>query len=196
MTPPGPLTGGQRLLLAALFLASLAVRLPRLDAPFTGLCELDAAIYAQEFRNAHRHGFAATGGWPCRLPGRWQPGEPPGHHATHWPAALWLNVLFQKAVGVGAAPMPGWSVRAVSVLAGALTPLLLFLIVRRLADERRAWIAAAIGAVLPSAVYFSQAVSCHLPLMLFFSLAAFLAYLRWRTGEGGWGGGGPPSRGS
>lgn len=186
MTSPRPLTGRQRLFLVLLFLASLALRLPRLDAPFTGLCGLDAAIYAQEFRNAHRHGFAGTGGWPCRLPGRWQPGEPLDHHATHWPVALWLNVLFQKAVGVGAGPMPEWSVRAVSILAGALTPLLLFFIVRRLSDGRRAWIAATIAAVLPSAVYFPHAVSCHLPLAVCLSLAAFLAYLRWRMAEGGW----------
>ncbi|GEM_PF-4341892 len=172
------------LFLGILLIGGLALRTPRLDAPFIGLCELDAAIYGQEFRNLLRHGISETRGWPCRLAGDWHPGETRQHHVTHWPMPLWINALFLKAIGTDPRHMPERSLRTVSVAAGTLCPLLLFLILRRITDPLRAGVAAALASTLPATVYFSQAVSCHHALTFLLILTAFLAYFRWREARG------------
>ena len=176
---PGVRGSRDLLLLSALLLAGLALRSVRLNAPFHGLGEGEGAVYGQEFRNLHRYGLKATRGWPCDVLGRWNPGEPLEFHASHWPLPVWLNVAFQKAVDVGANPMPVWSIRALPVLCGALIPLVLWALVYRLAGRPKAWVAAWIAAILPGPVFFSQAVSAQMPLQILLSLLAALAYLRW-----------------
>ncbi len=181
---PRPLSRRELLFLGMLLLLGLAVRAYRIQAPFAVMFENEATEFGREFRCLHRYGFHDTGGWSVETRGPWKAPGNARFHLTHWPVSLWLNVLFQKAVGIGANPMPEWSVRAVSVLAAALTPLLLFLIVRRLADPLRAALAAAVATLLPATIYFSQAVCFHFPLTFLLVFLALLAYFRWRERPG------------
>ena len=172
--------------LILLFVGGMAIRSYRLNAPFSQYFEIDGAIHGCEFRNLHRYGFLATRGWPCELRGWRAPGERLPSHASHWPLSLWLNVLFQKAVGIGASPMPEWSIRALSVFSAALTPVLFFLLVRRWTDDHRAAIAACVSTLLPGAVYFSQSLTFHVSLTFLLVFAAFLCYVRWREAPTPW----------
>lgn len=82
--------------------------------------------------------------------------------------------------GVYAVSGDSWTAaRLANALLGALGVLLLFLVARRVWDDRVAIAAAAVAAVAPPLVYLSAAMMSE-PLFIVLELAALLAILRWR----------------
>jgi 4-amino-4-deoxy-L-arabinose transferase-like glycosyltransferase len=112
--------------------------------------------------------------------GTYPPSGVGGPAALRPPAFPYLLAAVDKVVGVSSATMRWDAGRVAQVVLGVIAVALIYLIARRLWDERVALLAAGLAAVYPPLLLAGSSLMTE-PLYIVFTLGAVLAALSWRS---------------
>lgn len=152
-----------------IFIISLFFIGQNLDKPFWGEHDWNGVRYGNIARNYLRYGLINLKFAQIENSG---PVAEKYEYFTHYPPLLPILIsLSYRLVGISE-----WSTRLIPLLATSGTIVLIFLIGNKLWDLKTGILASSIAMVIPITLYFGK-TPVHESLVVFFVLAAFLAYL-------------------
>ena len=178
-SPPGPAPelpgrGSARRYLFAIVLAGVLAHSYRITNPL-----FDKHPYRQFDTAAVARNYVDSGMRFLYPQVDWR-GSGPGYVEVEFPAYNYATALVQSIVGPH-----DWTGRAVSILCYALSAVLLFLLVRRIFDERAALFAALFYSLLPFTLFHTRTVQPDAMLALG-SIAGIYYFWTWTEDEHWW----------
>ena len=169
-------------LVAAVFLAALALRVPTFLEPWVGSHNAwGGAFYGNVARNFVRYGYLQTEFAPVVSTGLVDPSQFEVYY--HHPVlSMWLTGLSFHAFGIHE-----WSARLAPLVFGLLTIALVLAFARSAWGNGAALLSAAFLALLPVDAYYATHLDPYGSMALFFTVLAVDSYRRWvTTGASRW----------
>lgn len=156
---------------AFLFILSLFLIGQNLDKPFWGEHDWNGARYGNIARNFLRYGIIDL--QFAQIENSGSVTDRQFEYFTHYPPLLPILIsISYMFFGVSE-----WSTRFIPLLATSGSIVLIFLIGKKLYDTKTAFLAAILALIIPINLYFGK-TPVHEPLVVFFILLSFFAYLR------------------
>jgi hypothetical protein len=162
-----PLPSLENFSLAALLLLAVIVRLIKISQPYVDDWSFKQGTIAMIAENFYRNGFNIF--YPQI---NWA-GNSPGYIGTEFPLVPFLASLLYIPFGVRE-----WVGRAVSIVFFSLSLPFLYLLVKKISDQRSAIFAAAIYALAPLSIFASRSFMSDMT-SLSFSIMALYLFSRW-----------------